>query len=249
MIADLSAPRFLKGLLDFSAAASAFCSPSVGAASEDSEVISGAADSVEPAFISAGGSPRTFVTASANSGSTSVSVTSESPMGGRLAVPLKMQSDMRSARSILWLCSPRTQEIASTTLDLPQPLGPMMQVMPLPLKTILVFSQNDLKPNSSTLRSLSTLLLGKFPRAGRCAQNSIQTYSVESRVPRQKYGGSRSAGPAAWRFGEAVMKGKIACVAEACKAGEMQMCSESAWRTSGQFSAVRFTSGIVHTRR
>ena len=88
----------------------------------------------------------TLATASESSGSTSVSVTSEMPMGGRLAVPLKMQSDMRSARSILWLCSPRTQEIASTTLDLPQPFGPTMQVIPLPLNVIGVFSQNDLKP-------------------------------------------------------------------------------------------------------
>ena len=66
---------------------------------------------------------------------------------------------MRSARSILWLCSPSTQETASTTLDLPQPFGPTMQVTPVPLNVIGVFSQNDLKPNSSTLRSFSTRLL------------------------------------------------------------------------------------------
>jgi hypothetical protein len=33
----------------------------------------------------------------------------------------------------------------------------MMQVSPLPLKVICVFSQNDLKPTSSTLRSLSKI--------------------------------------------------------------------------------------------
>src|SRR5712692_7695495 len=93
--------------------------------------------------------------ASASSGSSSVIITSERPMGGRLAVPLKMQSDMRSARRDLWLCSPRTQEMASTTLDLPQPLGPTMHVVPLPLNVIAVRSQNDLKPIRSTLRSLS----------------------------------------------------------------------------------------------
>ncbi len=81
------------------------------------------------------------------------------PSGGRFAVPLKMQSDMRSARSILWLCSPSTQEIASTTLDLPQPFGPTMQVIPLPLKVIGVFSQKDLNPTNSTLRSFSTQFL------------------------------------------------------------------------------------------
>src|ERR1700730_2488321 len=87
----------------------------------------------------------------------SVSVTSARPSGGLLAVPLKMQSDIRSARRDLWLCSPRTQEMASTIWDLPQPLGPMMQVSPLPLKVICVFSQNDLKPTSSTLRNLSKI--------------------------------------------------------------------------------------------
>src|SRR5260370_39396807 len=93
--------------------------------------------------------------ASASSGSSSVIITSERPMGGRLAVPLKMQSDMRSARRDLWLCSPRTQEMASTTLDLPQPLGPTMHVVPLPLNVSAVRSQNALKPIRSTLRSLS----------------------------------------------------------------------------------------------
>src|SRR6266403_4105577 len=100
---------------------------------------------------------RTNSAASTTSGSTSVSVTSDSPIGGRFAVPLKMQSDMRSARSDLWLCSPRTQEIASTILDFPQPLGPIMHVRPLPLKVICVFSQNDLKPTNSTLRSFSKI--------------------------------------------------------------------------------------------
>ena len=81
------------------------------------------------------------------------------PIGGRFTVPLKMQSDMRSARRSLWLCSPRTQEMASTILDLPQPLGPTMQVIPEPLKVMWVFSQKDLKPRSSTFRSLSNLPL------------------------------------------------------------------------------------------
>src|SRR6202158_4371232 len=100
---------------------------------------------------------RTNFAASTTSGSTSVSVTSESPIGGRFAVPLKMQSDIRSARSDFWLCSPRTQEMASTMLDLAQPLGPMMHVSTIPLKVICVFSQNDLKPTNSTLRSLSKI--------------------------------------------------------------------------------------------
>src|SRR5229473_1221066 len=95
--------------------------------------------------------------ASASSGSSRVMVTSASPSGGRLVVPLKMQSAMRSARSDLWLCSPRTQEMASTTLDLPQPFGPTIQVVPEPLKVTTVRSQNDLKPKISTFRSFSKM--------------------------------------------------------------------------------------------
>src|SRR6266403_562696 len=95
--------------------------------------------------------------ASASSGSSMVMVTSARPRGGRFVVPLKMQSAMRSARSDLWLCSPRTQEMASTTLDLPQPLGPTMQVVPDPLNVTTVRSQNDLKPTISTFRSFSKM--------------------------------------------------------------------------------------------
>src|ERR1700683_3763820 len=49
--------------------------------------------------------------------------------------------------------------MASTTFDFPQPLGPTMHVIPLPLNAMLVFSQNDLNPNISTFRSLSTPVL------------------------------------------------------------------------------------------
>src|ERR1700689_5188288 len=141
----------------------------------------------------------TFATASESSGSTRVRVTSEMPMGGRLAVPLKMQSDMRSARSILWLCSPSTHEIASTTLDLPHPFGPTMHVIPLPLNVIGVFSQNDLKPRSSTLRSFSTRPShGSLPM--RHPQKEVQfDFSLE--VYRDKNVRRVDMnGPAAWRF-------------------------------------------------
>ncbi len=154
----------------------------------------------------------TFATASDSSGSTSVSVTSAIPSGGRFAVPLKMQSAMRSARSILWLCSPRTQEIASTTLDLPHPFGPTMQVMPLPLNVIGVLSKKDLKPSNSTLRSFNTQALARdrFP-CPRCAEeikSSLQPHrqkklrwKVTGKVFRDKNaGGSIVDGPAAWRY-------------------------------------------------
>src|SRR5207302_8239582 len=93
--------------------------------------------------------------ASASSGSSIVMVTSAMPSGGRLVVPLKMQSAMRSARRDLWLCSPSTQEMASTTFDLPQPFGPTIHVVPEPLNVTTVRSQNDLKPTIATFRSLS----------------------------------------------------------------------------------------------
>src|SRR5437660_2750949 len=134
---------------------------STGAASADSAPSANTEDaSLSPAAVSVemtrgSGSPSTRRAASANSLSTKVNVTSANPMGGRLAVPLKMQSDIRSARSVLWLCSPSTHEIASTMLDLPHPFGPMMQLSPAPLKVRCVFSQNDLNPTNSTLRSLS----------------------------------------------------------------------------------------------
>ena len=84
-------------------------------------------------------------------------VTSARPMGGRFTVPLKMQSLMRPARSDLWLCSPNTQLMASTTLDLPHPFGPTMHVVPVPLNVTTVRSQNDLNPVISTLRSFSKM--------------------------------------------------------------------------------------------
>src|SRR5712664_3722112 len=113
--------------------------------------------------------------ASASSGSSMVIVTSARPSGGRFVVPLKMQSAMRSARSDLWLCSPRTQEMASTTLDLPQPFGPTMQVVPDPLNVTTVRSQNDLKPTISTFRSFS-----KMSPFGRQLLHGCQ---LETRIP------------------------------------------------------------------
>src|SRR5579859_3520435 len=93
--------------------------------------------------------------ASASSGSSIVIVTSARPSGGRFTVPLKMQSLIRPARRLLWLCSPSTHEIASTTFDLPQPFGPTMHVVPVPLNVTTVRSQNDLNPVISTFLSLS----------------------------------------------------------------------------------------------
>src|SRR5690348_18241191 len=59
-----------------------------------------------------------------------VSVTSARPRGGLPAVPAKITSSILPPRSALAPCSPSTQEMASTTLDLPDPLGPTTQVIP-----------------------------------------------------------------------------------------------------------------------
>src|SRR6266404_607616 len=108
--------------------------------------------------LSLGAAPsNTNRAASASSASSIVIVTSANPIGGRFVVPLKMQSAIRSARSDLWLCSPSTQEIASTTFDFPHPFGPTMQVVPVPLNVTTVRSQNDLNPTISTFRSLSKM--------------------------------------------------------------------------------------------
>ena len=76
--------------------------------------------------------------------------TSARPRGLRPGAPLKMTSSIESPRSCLALCSPITQRIASETLVLPQPLGPMTPVMPSP-KVSTVLSTKDLNPCSSSL--------------------------------------------------------------------------------------------------
>src|SRR5687768_13427542 len=59
-----------------------------------------------------------------------VSCTSARPSGGRPDVPAKMTSSILPPRRLLAPCSPITQASASTTLDLPEPFGPTMHVMP-----------------------------------------------------------------------------------------------------------------------
>src|SRR4051812_26068398 len=74
-----------------------------------------------------------------------VSVTSARPSGARPEVPAKMTSSIFPPRSAFAPCSPSTQEIASTTLDLPEPFGPTTQVMP-GSSFIVVADAKDLKP-------------------------------------------------------------------------------------------------------
>src|SRR3954453_15763850 len=79
-----------------------------------------------------------------------VTVTSARPSGARDEVPAKMTSSILPPRSDLAPCSPITQASASTTLDLPEPLGPTTAVMP-GSKRRVVGAAKDLKPFSVRL--------------------------------------------------------------------------------------------------
>ena len=74
-----------------------------------------------------------------------VSETSARPKGARPVVPEKMTSSILPPRRLLAPCSPMTHARASTTFDLPEPLGPTTQVTP-GSKCKVVAEANDLKP-------------------------------------------------------------------------------------------------------
>src|SRR5204863_7701394 len=82
---------------------------------------------------------------SAPSALSMVSATSARPSGGRPDVPAKMTSSILPPRNDLAPCSPITQARASTTLDLPDPLGPTTAVIPGSNRNV-VAEANDLKP-------------------------------------------------------------------------------------------------------
>src|SRR3954452_14276490 len=95
-----------------------------------------------------------------------VSRTSARPSGGREEVPAKMTSSILPPRSDLAPCSPMTHARASTTLDLPEPLGPTTQVMP-GSRRIVVAEAKDLKPfRVSVLRYTVASALSSVVRAG-----------------------------------------------------------------------------------
>ena len=84
-----------------------------------------------------------------------VSSTSARPSGARPEVPAKMTSSILPPRSDLAPCSPITQLSASTTLDLPEPLGPTTQVMP-GSKLSVVAEAKDLNPRNVRLLRYTT---------------------------------------------------------------------------------------------
>ncbi len=79
-----------------------------------------------------------------------VSATSARPRGARPVVPAKMTSSILPPRSDFAPCSPMTQLSASTTLDLPEPLGPTTQVMPGSKRSV-VAEAKDLNPRNVRL--------------------------------------------------------------------------------------------------
>src|SRR6195952_4753187 len=83
--------------------------------------------------------------------------TSALPSGPFVAVPAKMTSSILPPRSVLAPCSPMTQASASTTLLLPDPLGPTTQVTPCSNAKVVDVA-NDLKPLSVRLLRYMTLL-------------------------------------------------------------------------------------------
>ena len=71
------------------------------------------------------------------------------PLCLRFLVPLKITLVIWSRRSSLLFCSPSTQRMASTTLDLPEPFGPTIP-MTSSLKWMVVSVAKLLKPFSSS---------------------------------------------------------------------------------------------------
>src|SRR3954453_9550695 len=74
-----------------------------------------------------------------------VRTTSARPSGGRPAGPAKKTSSLFPPPHDFAPCSPSTQAMASTTLDLPDPFGPTTHVMPGSKRSV-VEDAKDLKP-------------------------------------------------------------------------------------------------------
>jgi hypothetical protein len=91
-----------------------------------------------------------------------VSATSARPSADRLVVPAKMTSSIFWDRTDEGAWAPSTHEMASTTLDLPEPLGPTTTVTPGSNRSVAV-SANDLKP-----LMVSDLRNNQSPLTNRC---------------------------------------------------------------------------------
>src|SRR5215212_4501317 len=115
-----------------------------------------------------------------------VSTTSARPSGARPDVPAKMTSSILPPRRDLAPCSPITQLSASTTLDLPDPLGPTTQVMP-GSKLSVVAEANDLNPRKVKLFRYKLRPLDRdLTRRCTCGKGDINLMAGASFVARTR---------------------------------------------------------------
>ena len=116
-----------------------------------------------------------------------VSDTSARPSAALWAVPAKITSSIFVERTALGAWAPSTQATASTTLDLPLPLGPTTTVTP-GSRRIEAVSAKDLKPFSvSVFRYTSATLVGAEATSGHPRQCSRQARTSAVRRGRQTW--------------------------------------------------------------
>src|SRR5271168_5223038 len=127
-------------------------------------------------------SVRVMVTSDRSTGSlpealSMVSETSARPSAGRDDVPAKITSSIFAERSERGPWAPSTQVTASTTLDLPLPLGPTTTVTP-GSNSSTVGSAKDLKPFMlSDFRNIGATL----PEAYACARWEAHTWQCSQK--------------------------------------------------------------------
>src|SRR6478735_2658475 len=105
--------------------------------------------------------------------------TSAKSRGGRVAVPAKITSSMPPPRSDLGLDSPIAQRIASSRLDLPQPLGPTTPVSPRSIRSS-AGSTKLLKPLSLSRLIRTYLPSPRSSSASGALEEWLQTIPVIS---------------------------------------------------------------------
>src|SRR6266508_5009421 len=113
-----------------------------------------------------------------------------------------MTSSILPPRSAFAPCSPSTQAIASTTLDLPEPFGPTTQVMPGSKRSVVVEAK-DLKPFSVRLFRCTGLRMtcGRRPARLFGTQPSRETYPVNPGGLCSRAGTDRATGSVAGSLG------------------------------------------------
>src|SRR4051794_10716798 len=123
-----------------------------------------------------------------------------------------MTSSILPPRRLFAPCSPRTQAMASTTLDLPEPLGPTTHVMPGSNRSV-VDDAKDLKPRRvrlfrCTLQAPWEGLREEGPVAGKAESQPSRDPPRQARnAPNRKGAGSPLA-PLRWCFGLVVRSGE-----------------------------------------